>query len=103
MPVRKISAPRRGRPRGSRTFDASVASAFGSIVRQTRLDAGVSQEELAHLAQVERSYLGRLERGESQPTLFVVLKVAAALGCEGRFLVGLTEDALIRSTRARPG
>lgn len=95
MPVRaKKTPPRRGRPPGSRTFDASVAAAFGSIVRQTRLDAGVSQEALADLAQVERSYLGRLERGESQPTLYVLLKVAAALGCEGKALVGLVEESL---------
>lgn len=94
MPVRQKVVPRRGRPRGSRTFDANVATAFGAIVRQTRVDAGVSQEALADIAQVERSYLGRLERGESQPTLYVLLKVAAALGCEGKSLVGLVEDAL---------
>ncbi|HXE48731.1 MAG TPA: helix-turn-helix transcriptional regulator [Ramlibacter sp.] len=90
----KKSSPKPGRPRGHRTFDAGVATAFGSIVRRARVDAGVSQEAFADLAQVERSYLGRLERGESQPTLTVVLKVAAALGFEASVLVGLVERLL---------
>lgn len=35
------------------------------------------------MANVERSYYGRIERGESQPTLFVVLKICSDLGADG--------------------
>jgi XRE family transcriptional regulator, regulator of sulfur utilization len=101
MPTRSRSAPRRGRPPGARSFDAGVAAAFGSVVREARLAAGVSQEALAQLAHVERSYFGRIERGQSQPTLYVVLKLAAALDLEAAALVALVEGALRSETRTR--
>jgi transcriptional regulator with XRE-family HTH domain len=75
-----------------------VAAAFGAVVREARLAAGISQEALAHTAQVERSYFGRIERGQSQPTLYVVLKVAAALGYESGALVSLVERTLTKAS-----
>lgn len=90
-PVRK---PTRGRPRGAQSFDPNVAMAFGHVVRTERSLAGISQEALAHMANVERSYFGRMERGQSQPTLHVVLKVASALGFDGGTLVTMVEEAL---------
>ena len=53
------------------------------------------------MADLERSYFGRLERGESQPTLYVVLKVASALGFDGGDLVLLVEQRLLRQHRAK--
>jgi len=106
MPTRSRTAPRRGRPRGARSFDAGVATAFGSVVREARLAAGISQEALALMAVVERSYLGRVERGQSQPTLHLVLKIASALGYEAAALVALVEGALraeARRARRRSG
>jgi transcriptional regulator with XRE-family HTH domain len=91
--------PQRGRPRGARSFDAGVAAAFGAVVKATRLEAGISQEAMAYMASVERSYFGRIERGQSQPTLHVVLKVAAALGFEGGALVSLVEHHLAQSSK----
>ncbi len=86
--------PARGRPRGATSFDASVAAAFGSVVRETRLATGISQELLANMAGVERSYYGRIERGESQPTLFVVLKICSALDCDSSVVVKQAEELL---------
>jgi len=94
MSFRPKPAPARGRPRGSTSFDADVAIAFGSLIRQGRLAAGISQEQMAHMACVERSYYGRIERGESQPTLFVVLKICTALGTDSGTVVSLVEDAI---------
>lgn len=96
MPVRPKKAPARGRPKGSRSFDERVATAFGRAVRAARHEAGTSQEQLAHAADVERSYLGRLERGQSQPTLFALLKIAEALSCPGADLVATVERSLSR-------
>lgn len=99
MPPSAKPSPARGRPRGATSFDADVAAAFGSIVKEGRLAAGISQEALAHMANVERSYYGRIERGESQPTLFVVLKICSALGTDSCTIVGLVEDSLRRANR----
>jgi transcriptional regulator with XRE-family HTH domain len=101
MPTRSRTAPRRGRPPGARSFDAGVAAAFGSVVREARLAAGISQEALAQMACVERSYFGRIERGQSQPTLYVVLKLAAALGQEAATLVAHLEGVLRAEARPR--
>ena len=90
----RVAKPKTGRPQGARSFDADVV---GDVVRQLRLAAGISQETLADMANVGRSYCGSIERGESQPTLFVVLKIAAALEMEGHVLVRHVEHALARS------
>lgn len=79
MPDPFPKAPKPGRPLGSKSFDPKVAQAFGAVVREARVEAGISQEALASMIGVERSYFGRIERGQSQPTLSVVLKVASAL------------------------
>lgn len=53
---------------------------FGDIVRRARADAGLSQEELADRAGLDRSYVGGVERGERNPTLVVIAKIAKGLG-----------------------
>ena len=58
----------------------ALALAFGETVRSVRESAGVAQEALALIAEMDRSYLGRLERGEKQPSLDVVFRLAVALG-----------------------
>ena len=53
---------------------------FGDIVRRARAEAGLSQEELADRAGLDRSYVGGVERGERNPTLVVIAKIAKGLG-----------------------
>lgn len=52
---------------------------FGVNVKQARKKAGYSQEALADLAVVARSYMSDVERGARNPTLRVVERIAAAL------------------------
>ncbi len=77
MQERKKPTP--GRPQGAKTFDPAPALAFGSAVRQMRLDMGLSQEELASAAHVERSHMGKIERGEHMPNFVLILRLAKAL------------------------
>lgn len=63
-------------------------------MREARTHAGISQEALAYMSDLERSYMGRLERGLNQPTLYVVLKIADALGYEASELVARVTDRL---------
>ncbi len=65
----------------------ALAKAFGDTVRALRESKGIAQEALALAADMDRSYLGRLERGEKQPSLDVVFRVAAALEVEAHKLV----------------
>ena len=87
-------AIQRGRPAGTTTFEVVPARAFGAAVRAARTEQGVAQEKLAHLAGVERSHLGKIERGEHLPTLVLVLRIARALGCSSAELMIATEARL---------
>lgn len=53
--------------------------AFGARVRELRLRAGLSQEELAHRAELDRSYVGQVERGERNVSLDNIHRLAEAL------------------------
>lgn len=92
---------RRGRPRGATTSDPVVAQVFGSVVREARLAKGAAQEALAHRAEIERSHLGKIERGEHMPTLALALKIAKALGITASELVRRTESTLPPSYRSQ--
>jgi len=52
---------------------------IGSRVRELRLAAGLSQEKLAERADVHRTYVGSVERGESNSTLENLEKLARGL------------------------
>ena len=88
------SSIRPGRPKGSKTADPVLAAAFGAAVRSARTTRGIAQEALAHLSKIERSHVGKIERGEHMPTLAAVLKIARALDMSGADLIGAAEALL---------
>ncbi|MCV0438898.1 MAG: helix-turn-helix domain-containing protein [Hydrogenophaga sp.] len=96
MSIRLKTAPKAGRPKGARSFDETVAKMLGATARARRLDNEMSQEQLADASGLERSYVGRLERGGSQPTLLALLKLAKGLDCDVSELVGPAEKAFRR-------
>lgn len=52
---------------------------FGEAVRRLRESRGLSQEGLAAKVDLHRTYVGGIERGERNPTLITIEKLAAAL------------------------
>lgn len=52
---------------------------FGKRVRELRKERGLRQVELAAKVGIDRSYMGFLERGERNPSLEVIAKIAEAL------------------------
>lgn len=90
---------RPGRPAGATTFDAELAQAFGAAVRAVRSEQGIAQESLAHRAGIERSHMGKIERGEHMPTLAIIFKIAGALECSTAVLMSETERQLATARR----
>lgn len=55
--------------------------ALGAAIRRARQEKNLSQEDLAFHAEVDRSYLGRVERGDNNVAILTLVKIAEALGC----------------------
>lgn len=55
---------------------------LGSRIRAARKDAGMTQEGLAHESEIDRSYIGGVERGERNLTFTILSKIARALRCD---------------------
>ena len=64
---------------------------FGQVMRRRRETAGLSQERLADLAGLHRTYISLLERGKRMPSIEVVRVVAAALKTTMTSLIGELE------------
>lgn len=68
--------------------DLPVLRAAAAEIKARRASLKISQEELAHRADVHRSFVARLEVAETQPSLAVLFRLAEALEAEAVDLVG---------------
>lgn len=55
---------------------------LGQRIRARRSEMGMSQEGLAHAAGLDRSYVGRIERGEHNLTFVALVRLCRAMGCD---------------------
>jgi transcriptional regulator with XRE-family HTH domain len=53
---------------------------LGKAIRELREAKGISQEKLALAAEVDRAYMGRVERGDNNVAILTLAKIARALG-----------------------
>jgi transcriptional regulator with XRE-family HTH domain len=60
--------------------DRAVTFKFGQVVRKEREQAEISQEELGFRSGLDRTYIGGIERGERNPTITTIQKIAKGLG-----------------------
>lgn len=69
---------------------------FGNTVQRLRgkLDGNITQEELAERADLHRTYIGAVERGEINITLFNICKIALALNVKPAQLMDFEEETL---------
>jgi transcriptional regulator with XRE-family HTH domain len=70
---------------------SEAVAKFGAAVRRLREQSCLSQEQLAHRADVNRSYLGEVERGAAVPSLTTMAKLAVALHVRLSDLVAQSE------------
>jgi transcriptional regulator with XRE-family HTH domain len=66
-------------PNPSQHRQHPVLAVLGDTIRHIRIRQGISQEKLALIAEIDRSYVGRVERDDNNVTILALLKLAGAL------------------------
>jgi transcriptional regulator with XRE-family HTH domain len=66
---------------------SELSKRFGEKIRSVRTAKGISQDKLAVKSQIDRSYIGRIDRGEVNITIDKLYLLAEALECEPQDLL----------------
>ena len=66
----------------------------GNVIKQLREKKGLSQEVVSGLADIGRTHLSAIERGERKPTLETLFKIAQALDVKPSDIVILIEEKI---------
>lgn len=77
--------------------------AFGASLRLIRTNAGLTQEELAHAAGLDRTYIGQVENGRRNLSLKAVWQLADALQVSPRAFFPVREDDVESAHAPTPG
>jgi transcriptional regulator with XRE-family HTH domain len=73
--------------------------ALGRAIRELRHEKGISQERLAELADLHRTYVGGVERGERNVSFANILRLAEALEVPPSAFLQLYEASALRPAR----
>ncbi len=76
-----------------------IEEAFGVVLKKRRNKAGISQELLASLCNLDRTYISLLERGKRRPTINTIFVICENLDIKPSRLVQQIEDLLIKSPK----
>lgn len=71
------------------------AKLVGSVIQKTRERKGLSQEVVSGLADIGRTHLSAIERGERKPTLETFFRLADALGMPASQLMERIEQVIV--------
>lgn len=69
-----------------------LEKAFGEILRQLRVEQNLSQEKLAELSHLDRTYISLLERGLRTPTISTLFSISNALDNSPARIIKLVEE-----------
>jgi len=69
----------------------AISSKFARVLRHLRTSKGLSQEKLAELANLDRTFVSMIERGKRRPTLETAKKLATALGVSLASMIEVAE------------
>lgn len=72
----------------------TVIEAFGATLKKYRMESDLSQEKLALMCNLDRTYIGMLERGQRQPTISTLFIIAKNLNISASNLVVAVEQLL---------
>lgn len=69
--------------------EQTILRRFGARVRDLRKRCDWTQEDLAEAANLHENYISRLETGNQEPGLFVILRLSAVLGVKPADLLNI--------------
>jgi transcriptional regulator with XRE-family HTH domain len=72
--------------------DSALAAKLGNVIRKRREALGISQEGLAALSELNRTYIGKIERGEASVSVVTLQKVADGFNLKLSELILLYEQ-----------
>jgi DNA-binding XRE family transcriptional regulator len=72
-----------------------VKRILGGRISRSRDELGLNQEELAHLAKVDRSHMSSIETGKTEPGVWTLMRIAAVLET--------TSGQLLKNLKSTPG
>lgn len=67
-----------------------LIKAIGERIREIRLSKGLSQEELSYSSDLPLSQIGRIERGENNPTISSLYAISQALNVELKTIIDVS-------------
>lgn len=67
-----------------------LVKAIGEKIRATRIAKGLSQEELSYESDLPLSQIGRIERGENNPTISSLFAISKALKVDLKYIIDVS-------------
>ncbi|WP_028978181.1 helix-turn-helix domain-containing protein [Sporocytophaga myxococcoides] len=65
---------------------------FGKVVRELRIEKGITQEKLAELADLDRAFIYHLEAGNKEPSLTTIFKISDGLKVSPSVIIGKIDE-----------
>ena len=72
----------------------TIEKAFGDVIRKIRKTNQISQEKLAEVSNLDRSFISLLECGRKQPSLITIFQLAKALNLSASKILSLVEEEI---------
>jgi transcriptional regulator with XRE-family HTH domain len=76
----------------------TIEEAFGEAIRELRKANQISQEKLAEVSNLDRSFISLLECGHKQPSLITIFQLAKALNLSASKILSLVEAKIKKKT-----
>ena len=77
-----------------REANLTIEEAFGEVIRELRKEQQISQEKLAEVSNLDRSFISLLECGHKQPSLITIFQLAKAFNLSASKILSLVEKKI---------
>ena len=79
----------------------TIEEAFGEVIRELRKEQQISQDKLAEVSNLDRSFISLLECGHKQPSLITIFQLAKAFNLSVSRIMSLVERKIETKMRRK--